>query len=122
MLAELFGLFPKVAFSLHLHDTRGLGLANVIAGLEQGVNTFDSSIGGLGGCPVVPGGAGNISTEDLVNMLSEMGIDTGVNVPAVMEISRMAQEFLGRRLPSHVLQAGTRAQLFQKLALVEEAR
>ena len=82
LMQELSALFPATDFSLHVHDTRGLGLANVLAALEAGVDTFDSSIGGLGGCPVVPGATGNISTEDLVNLMNEMGID--VNNPETM--------------------------------------
>jgi hydroxymethylglutaryl-CoA lyase len=99
-------------YSLHFHDTRGLGLANVLAGMEEGVDTFDSSCGGLGGCPVVSGGSGNIATEDLVNMLEEMGISTGVDLSLVMMAAKKLQRFLGRPLASHVLASGTRQQLF----------
>jgi hydroxymethylglutaryl-CoA lyase len=101
--------FADIAWSLHLHDTRGLGLANVLAGLEAGVTAFDSSIGGLGGCPVVPGATGNIATEDLAHMLECMGIETGVNIEAVRAATRPVQAFLGRELPSRVLAAGTTA-------------
>jgi len=104
-----------VALSLHLHDTRGLGLANVLAALEVGIDTFDASIGGLGGCPVLPEGAGNIATEDLANMCHEMGIETGVDVAAIQQVSRTMQEFLGRKLPSRVLAAGTPGQLYSKI-------
>jgi hydroxymethylglutaryl-CoA lyase len=107
--------FPDVRFSLHLHNTRGLGLANVLAGLEEGIDTFDSSLGGLGGCPVVPGATGNIATEDLVNMLHEMGFTTGVDIDGVMAASRLVANFLERRLPSYVLSAGTREQLYRAI-------
>lgn len=96
---------------LHLHDTRGLGLANAFAGLEAGVSTFDTSLAGLGGCPVMKGATGNIATEDLVYALSEMGVETGVSLDGVRRASRRLEEFLGRRLPSRVLQAGTREEL-----------
>jgi hydroxymethylglutaryl-CoA lyase len=115
LMARLREGFPEVHFSLHLHDTRGMGLANALAALEVGIDTFDSSIGGLGGCPVVSGGTGNISTEDLVHMLDEMGIETGVDVEGVMEASRLAQDFLQRQLPSCVLAAGTRKQLYRRI-------
>ena len=107
--------FPDVRFSLHIHNTRGLGLANVLAGLEEGIDTFDSSLGGLGGCPVVPGATGNIATEDLVNMLHEMGFATGVDLDGVMAASRLVANFLERRLPSYVLSAGTRQQLYRRV-------
>ena len=106
MMRQLLDQFPSITFALHFHDTRGLGLANVLAGLEEGVAIFDSSIGGIGGCPVVPGATGNIATEDLVNMLNEMRLETGVDTDKVMACSRIVQEFFDRTLPSHVLQAG----------------
>ncbi len=107
---------PQPHYSLHFHNTRGLGLANVLAGIEAGIDTFDSSCGGLGGCPVVPGGSGNISTEDLVNMLEEMGISTGVDLGLVMTAARKLQQFLQRPLASYVLASGTRQQLFERAA------
>jgi hydroxymethylglutaryl-CoA lyase len=90
----------------HFHNTRGQGLANVLAALEQGVDSFESSFGELGGCPVPPGATGNIASEDLVSMLHEMGIETGIDLPALVAASRQAQEALGRPLGSHVLMAG----------------
>jgi hydroxymethylglutaryl-CoA lyase len=90
----------------HFHNTRGQGLANVLAALEQGVDSFESAFGELGGCPVPPGSTGNISTEDLVSMLEEMGVATGVELPALIQASRAAQETLGRPLGAHVLRAG----------------
>lgn len=80
--------FPDVRFALHLHDTRGLGLANVLAGLAAGVTDFDSSVGGLGGCPFAPGATGNIATEDLVHLLDLLGVESGVDLDALLEISR----------------------------------
>lgn len=89
----------------HFHDTRGTGLANVAAALQEGIRTFDSSIGGLGGCPYAPGAAGNISTEDLVYMLSGMGFETGVDLTRLTEAGAYIQQHLGRELPSKVLKA-----------------
>ena len=97
---------PGVELTAHFHNTRGQGLANVLAALEAGIESFESSFGELGGCPVPPGATGNIATEDLVSMLHEMGIETGVELPRLIEASRAAQEVLGRPLGSHVLSAG----------------
>jgi hydroxymethylglutaryl-CoA lyase len=90
----------------HFHNTRGQGLANLLAALEEGISSFESSFGELGGCPVPPGSTGNVSTEDVVSMLHEMGIETGVDLPRLIEASRAAQEVLGRPLGAHVLRAG----------------
>ncbi len=95
-----------VELTAHFHNTRGQGLANVLAALEAGVTSFESAFGELGGCPVPPGSTGNISTEDLVSMLHEMGIETGVDLDALVAASRAAQETLGRPLGAHVLTAG----------------
>jgi hydroxymethylglutaryl-CoA lyase len=95
-----------VELTAHFHNTRGQGLANVLAALERGVESFESSFGELGGCPVPPGSTGNIATEDLVSMLHEMGIETGIELPALLEASRAVQEVLGRPLGAHVLTAG----------------
>ena len=100
--AELEG----VELTAHFHNTRGQGLANVLAALEAGVASFESSFGELGGCPVPAGATGNIATEDLVSMLHEMGLQTGVDLPAVISCARRAQEILGRPLGSHTLVAG----------------
>jgi hydroxymethylglutaryl-CoA lyase len=97
---------PAVELTAHFHNTRGQGLANVLAALEQGIDSFESSFGELGGCPVPPGSTGNISTEDLVSMLEEMGVGTGIDLGKVIEASRAAQAVLGRPLGAHVLRAG----------------
>jgi hydroxymethylglutaryl-CoA lyase len=97
---------PDVELTAHFHNTRGQGLANVLAALEAGVQSFESSFGELGGCPVPAGATGNIATEDLVSMLHEMGISTGVDLAALLGASRAVQEVLGRPLGSHVLRAG----------------
>ena len=90
----------------HFHNTRGQGLANAVAALGQGVESFESAFGELGGCPVPPGSTGNVSTEDLVSMFEEMGVDTGVDLPALIAASSAVQELLGRPLGAHVLTAG----------------
>jgi hydroxymethylglutaryl-CoA lyase len=100
------GRLGGVELTAHFHNTRGQGLANVLAALEKGVDSFESSFGELGGCPVPPGSTGNISTEDLVSMLHEMGVQTGVDLPRLVEAAGAAQEVLGRPLGAHVLRAG----------------
>lgn len=95
-----------VELTAHFHNTRGQGLANVLAALEAGVESFESSFGELGGCPVPAGATGNIATEDLVSMLHEMGIETGIDLDALLDASHAAQEVLGRPLGSHVLTSG----------------
>jgi hydroxymethylglutaryl-CoA lyase len=110
-VGELFGLArerlgSEVELTAHFHNTRGQGLANVLAALQAGIDSFESSFGELGGCPVPPGATGNIATEDLVSMLHEMGIDTGIDLPALLACARRVQEILGRPLGSHTLVAG----------------
>ena len=97
---------PGLELTAHFHNTRGQGLANAFAALEAGVTSFESSFGELGGCPVPPGSTGNVASEDLVSMFAEMGIETGIDLPRLIEASRAVQELLGRRLTSHVLVAG----------------
>jgi hydroxymethylglutaryl-CoA lyase len=104
--AEAFERLPGVELTAHFHNTRGQGLANVLAALEAGVESFESSFGELGGCPVPAGATGNIATEDLVSMLHEMGISTGIDLGALIGASRAVQDLLGRSLGSHVLLAG----------------
>jgi len=99
-------LGQDVQLTAHFHNTRGQGLANVLAALEAGVESFESSFGELGGCPVPAGATGNIASEDLVSMLHEMGIETGIDLEALLACARRVQEFLGRPLGSHTLVAG----------------
>jgi hydroxymethylglutaryl-CoA lyase len=96
----------EAELTAHFHNTRGQGLANVLAALESGVDSFESSFGELGGCPVPAGATGNIATEDLVSMVHEMGVSTGIELPALIEAARAAEGVLGRPLGSHVLSAG----------------
>jgi hydroxymethylglutaryl-CoA lyase len=95
-----------VELTAHFHNTRGQGLANVLAALEQGVDSFESAFGELGGSPLTPGATGNISTEDLASMLEEMGVATGIDLARLIDASRAVQELLGRPLGAHVLRAG----------------
>jgi hydroxymethylglutaryl-CoA lyase len=97
---------PGVELTAHFHNTRGQGLANVYAALEAGIDSFESSFGELGGCPVPAGATGNVATEDVVSMLHEVGVDTGIDLPALLACSRSVQERLRRRLGSHTLVAG----------------
>jgi hydroxymethylglutaryl-CoA lyase len=93
---------------LHFHNTRGAGLANVLAALEEGMAGFDASVGGLGGCPYAPGATGNICTEDLVHMLEDMGVRTGVDLGRLISAACLAEEIVGRELPGQVMKAGPR--------------
>ena len=97
---------PGVEVTAHFHNTRGQGLANAYAALEAGCASFESSFGELGGCPVPAGSTGNIATEDLVSMFHEMGVETGLDLPRVIEAAREAQSVLGRKLTSHSIVAG----------------
>ncbi len=107
---EFFELAGKrlggVELTAHFHNTRGQGLANVLAALESGVSSFESSFGELGGCPVPKGATGNIATEDLISMLHEMGIETGIDLSRLLGCARAVQEVLGRPLTGHLLTAG----------------
>jgi len=102
---------PDTPLNLHFHNTRGTGLANVLAALQLGVSDFDASVGGLGGCPYAPGASGNIATEELVHMVEDMGISTGVDLAALLEAAADAERIVGRQLPSQVLRAGPRTRL-----------
>jgi len=108
LVGETRSAHPDVALNLHFHNTRGTGLANVLAALELGVSDFDASVGGLGGCPYAPGATGNIATEELVHMVEDMGVDTGVDLEAMIDVAAQAERLVGRTLPSQVLRAGPR--------------
>jgi hydroxymethylglutaryl-CoA lyase len=108
LVGETRTAFPEAALNLHFHNTRGTGLANVLAALELGVSDFDASVGGLGGCPYAPGATGNIATEELVHMVEDMGVATGIDLEAMIEVAAQAETMVGRTLPSQVLRAGPR--------------
>ncbi len=114
---------PGLEVTLHLHDTRGMGIANAYAGLEMGVKTFDSAVGGLGGCPFAghAGAAGNVCTEDLVFMCDEMGIETGVDLEALLESARLAEDIVGHPLPGSVMRGGSLRALRDKVGAARAA-
>lgn len=98
--------FPRQELCLHLHSARGAGLANILAAMQVGIDQFDSSVGGIGGCPFAPGAPGNLCTEDLVHMLHEMQIVTNLDLPALMECARMLETMLGHVVPGQTIKAG----------------
>jgi hydroxymethylglutaryl-CoA lyase len=118
LLGEVRNRWPALELSLHLHDTRGLGIANAFEGMRFGVTRFDSTVGGLGGCPFAgqPGAPGNIATEELVLLCEEMGIATGVDLEALIEAGRLAERIVGHPLPSTMLRSGTLAAFRRKAA------
>ena len=103
--------WPDSAFTLHFHNTRGMGLANVLAAIDAGASRFDASLGGLGGCPYAPGASGNVSTEDLVHALELMGYDTGIDLPALLAAARRLPQLIGHDIPSQLAKAGPRLAL-----------
>jgi hydroxymethylglutaryl-CoA lyase len=108
LVGEFRSAYPDAALNLHFHNTRGAGLANVLTALELGVADFDASVGGLGGCPYAPGATGNIATEELIHMVEDMGVATGIDLEAMIEAAADAERVIGRTLPSQVLRAGPR--------------
>jgi hydroxymethylglutaryl-CoA lyase len=106
MMRVAVNRFPGADITLHFHNTRGMGLANVIAGINAGVKRYDASIAGLGGCPFAPGATGNICTEDVVNMLNDMGIETGVNLDKLLAVAVKIPAIVGHDVPGQVLKAG----------------
>ena len=119
LVARIRNALPGMPLALHLHNTRGLGLANAVAGFQAGIDTFDAGLGGLGGCPIFPGATGNVATEDMVNLFEEMGVSTGIDLDQVREASRLMQQFLDRPLPSYILRVGTASELYAKAALAK---
>jgi hydroxymethylglutaryl-CoA lyase len=111
---EILEKFPpphETYYTLHFHNTRGMGLANVVAGIEAGVHSFDGSVSGLGGCPFAPGATGNICTEDLVNMLEDMGYDTRVDLAKLLAVARRIPAVVGHDVPGQVMKAGQTLEL-----------
>ena len=108
---HLLSRFSGLELSLHFHNTRGIGLVNVFAALQLGLNTFESSVGGLGGCPFAPGASGNVCTEDMVHLLHELGIETGVDLGRLIDVSKRVEQVIGRPLPGQIMKAGTRRTL-----------
>jgi hydroxymethylglutaryl-CoA lyase len=113
LVASFRSAHPETPLNLHFHNTRGTGLANVLAALEEGVADFDASVGGLGGCPYAPGATGNIATEELVHMVEDMGVGTGIDLDALIDAAADAERIIGRVLPSQVLRAGPRSRVIR---------
>ncbi|MGQ0699391.1 MAG: hydroxymethylglutaryl-CoA lyase [Panacagrimonas sp.] len=111
LFRQVASRWPDLEITAHFHNTRGMGLANVVAALQAGIVRFDASLGGLGGCPYAPGASGNICTEDLVHMLDEMGYTTGVDLPALIQAARALPELVGHAVPGYVLKAGPSSRL-----------
>ena len=115
MCDEMKKCYPEVTWWLHFHNTRGLGIANILAGMMSGMTQFDASFAGVGGCPFVPGAAGNVTTEDLLHMCDEMGVETGIDLDKAMEISRNVVGLLGHSTDSFLLRAGKASDLILEL-------
>ena len=115
-------LFPEMQVTMHFHNTRGMGLANVLAAVQSGITRFDGSLGGLGGCPYAPGASGNISSEDAIHMLDAMGYDTGMNIPNLLAIARKLPAIVGHSVPGQVAKAGRTCDLHQAPEYVKELR
>jgi hydroxymethylglutaryl-CoA lyase len=111
MIPPIRERWPELHLGLHFHNTRGMGLANVLAGLQAGIAMYDASIGGMGGCPFAPRATGNVCTEDTVHMLEEMGVGTGASVSGLIDCARFAADLVGAELPGQVMKAGPRAQI-----------
>ncbi|MDN3987444.1 hydroxymethylglutaryl-CoA lyase [Zwartia vadi] len=103
--------YPEMEIALHFHNTRGVGLANVMNGLQLGIREFESSIAGLGGCPFAPGATGNICTEDLVYLLEECGYETGIDLEKLIGVAKQVEQMMGRQLPGQMMKAGPRLKL-----------
>ena len=114
--------FPETQITMHFHNTRGMGLANVLAAVQSGITSFDGSLGGLGGCPYAPGASGNISSEDAIHMLDAMGYDTGMNIPNLLAIARELPAIVGHSVPGQVAKAGRTCDLHQAPEYVKELR
>src|SRR3546814_883278 len=98
--------WPDMVFTAHFHNTRGMGLANAVAAVQSGIDRFDASLGGLGGCPFAPGASGNVCTEDLVHMFEAMGYDTGVKLDALLVLAREMPDIVQHEIPGQVVKAG----------------
>ena len=106
LLREVKNSFPEQTFNLHFHNTRGMGLANILAGLQAGVTSFDTALGGLGGCPFAPGATGNVCTEDVVHLLHSMGIQTDIRLDGLLKASALLEDIIGHQNSSYLLKAG----------------
>ena len=115
LCTEMRRCYPQVNWWLHFHNTRGLGIANILAGMQAGFTQFDTSFAGVGGCPFVPGAAGNVATEDVLHMCEEAGVETGINLDQAMAVSRKVVELVGHPTDSYLLRAGKSKDLIREL-------
>lgn len=115
MCEEVRKAYPEVEWWLHFHNTRGLGVANILAGMQAGFTQFDTSFAGVGGCPFVPGAAGNVSSEDVIHMCQESGIETGIDLDLMMKVGRRVTEMVGHTTDSYLLRAGKSKDLIREL-------
>lgn len=115
MCSEMKRRYPNVSWWLHFHNTRGLGIANILAGMQAGMTQYDTSFAGVGGCPFVPGAAGNVATEDALHMCDEMNVQTGIDLDRAMNISRRVVELVGHSTDSYLLRAGKSKDLIREL-------
>jgi hydroxymethylglutaryl-CoA lyase len=122
MCDELQRRFPTLQLTLHFHNTRGMGLANLLAAVQSGIVRFDGSLGGLGGCPYAPGASGNICSEDAIHMLDAMGCDTGIDLDRLLQVARALPAIVGHEVPGQVAKAGRSSQLHPVPAAVHELR
>jgi len=114
MCSKMKERYPQVKWWLHFHNTRGMAMANILAAMQAGITRFDSSFCGLGGCPFVPGAAGNVSSEDVVHMMDEMGIEIGIDIIKLIELSRKVRQMIGHDTDSYILKAGRSKDLIKK--------
>jgi hydroxymethylglutaryl-CoA lyase len=122
MSESLQKLFPHLQLTMHFHNTRGMGLANVLAAVQSGITRFDGSLGGLGGCPYAPGASGNISSEDAIHMLDAMGYDTGIDIPKLLILARELPTIVGHAVPGQVAKAGRSCDLHPAPEYVADLR
>ena len=122
MANDLKKKFPDLQLTFHFHNTRGMGLANVLAAVQSGITRFDGSLGGLGGCPYAPGASGNISSEDAIHMLDAMGYDTGIDIPRLLHLARELPAIVGHDVPGQTAKAGRSCDLHQAPAYVDGLR
>ena len=122
MAQSLQDKFPQTQLTMHFHNTRGMGLANVLAAVQANIVRFDGSLGGLGGCPYAPGASGNISSEDAIHMLDAMGYDTGINIPKLLVLARELPQIVGHAVPGQVAKAGRTCDLHPAPEYVNELK
>jgi hydroxymethylglutaryl-CoA lyase len=122
LVEDLQSQLPDTQLTLHFHNTRGMGLANILAAVQAGITRFDGSLGGLGGCPYAPGASGNVCSEDAIHMLDAMGYDTGMDVTKLIQLARQLPQIVGHEVPGQVAKAGRITDLHPAPASVNEIK